>query len=96
MRFRLLFLALLLLYSLGSYSQKNNFTAYTVRNGLPQNTVYEIFQDSKGYLWLCTDGGGVSRFDGRTHTYFKKSDGLASNVVRNVLEDANQEALVQL
>jgi len=87
MKLRILFLACLFIYSTGSYSQKNNFTSYSVRNGLPQNTVYKIFQDSKGYLWLGTDGGGVSKFDGRTHKYFKKADGLASNVIRDVLED---------
>ena len=86
MKFRLPFL-LLFLFALSSFAQKNNFTSYTVRDGLPQNTVYKIFQDSKGYLWLATDGGGVSRFDGRKHTYYKKDDGLASNVVRDILED---------
>ncbi len=83
----LLYLFLLLLFSLNSFSQKNNFTSYTVRNGLPQNTVYKIFQDSKGYLWLGTDGGGVSKFDGRKHTYFKKENGLVSNIVRDIIED---------
>ena len=84
---RSLFLLLLILFSLESFTQKNNFSSYTIRNGLPQNTVYKIFQDTKGYLWLGTDGGGVSKFDGREHTYFKKEDGLASNVVRDILED---------
>jgi len=82
-----LVLILLSILSLKSYTQKNNFSSYTVREGLPQNTVYKIFQDSKGYLWLGTDGGGVSKFDGRKHTYFKKEDGLSSNVVRDILED---------
>lgn len=87
MNIRRFLLLLLLLYSFESFTQKNNFTSYTVRSGLPQNTVYKIFQDSKGYLWLGTDGGGVSKFDGRKHTYYKKEDGLASNVVRDIIED---------
>ena len=87
MNIRSSLLLLFLLFSLASYTQKNNFTSYTVRDGLPQNTVYKIFQDSKGYIWLGTDGGGISKFDGRKHTYFKKEDGLASNVVRDILED---------
>ncbi|MEQ8624040.1 MAG: two-component regulator propeller domain-containing protein [Vicingaceae bacterium] len=87
MNFRSSLLLILLLFSLESYTQKNNFSSYSVRNGLPQNTVYKIFQDSKGYLWLGTDGGGVSKFDGRDHTYYKKVDGLASNVIRDIYED---------
>ena len=87
MKFNVLYLTLALLLSIPGIAQKNNFTSYTIRDGLPQNTVYEIYQDSKGYLWLATDGGGVSRFDGRTHRYFKQKDGLINNVVRDVLED---------
>lgn len=72
-----------------TFAQKNNFHSYTIKNGLPQNTVYKIFQDSKGYIWFCTDGGGVSKFDGRKHQYYDKSKGLAGNVVRDVIEDHN-------
>ena len=84
-----LFFAFLLLSSLNFHAQKNNFKSFTIRNGLPQNTVFEIFQDSKGYLWLGTDGGGVSKFDGRKHTYFKKENGLSGNIIRDIIEDKN-------
>lgn len=87
MKLKVLFFSLFLLLSSAAIAQKNNFTSYTIRDGLPQNTVYKIFQDSRGYLWLATDGGGVSRFDGRQHKYFKKSDGLINNVVRDIIED---------
>ncbi|MCB0410217.1 MAG: hypothetical protein KDD29_08350, partial [Flavobacteriales bacterium] len=60
---KVLLLALLTITST-FYAQKNNFNLYTVKNGLPQNTVFKVFQDSKGYLWLGTDGGGVAKFDG--------------------------------
>jgi ligand-binding sensor domain-containing protein/serine phosphatase RsbU (regulator of sigma subunit) len=87
-KIKIFFLSLFfLLAGLAANAQKNNFTSYTIRDGLPQNTVFKIFQDSKGYLWLATDGGGVSRFDGRTHKYLKKRDGLSNNVVRDILED---------
>lgn len=80
------FVVLLLLTVFG-YSQKNNFNKYNVRNGLPQNTVYKIFQDSRGYIWFGTDGGGVSKFDGKKHYYYNKSNGLSGNVVRDIIED---------
>ena len=32
-------------------------------NGLPNNTLLEIHQDKRGFLWLGTDVG-ISRYDG--------------------------------
>lgn len=87
MSFRSLIFCISIVVTSFSFAQKNNFNSYTIKNGLPQNTVYKIFQDSKGYIWFCTDGGGVSKFDGRKHQYFDKSKGLAGNVVRDVIED---------
>ncbi len=39
------------------------FKHYTVKDGLPNNTIYSINQDRKGYLWIATDGG-ICRYDG--------------------------------
>ncbi|MBL0135873.1 MAG: hypothetical protein IPP79_18805 [Chitinophagaceae bacterium] len=36
---------------------------YTMSEGLPSNTVYQIYQDSHKFLWFTTDAG-VSRYDG--------------------------------
>ena len=30
---------------------------YTINDGLPRNYVLRIYEDSKGYLWFCTDEG---------------------------------------
>lgn len=59
---------------------------YTVDNGLPSNEVYQVFQDSKGYIWFATSNG-VSRFDGTTFQNFDMSDGLVDNIVFEVYED---------
>lgn len=37
--------------------------------GLPSNSVYDIFQDSKGYMWFATDEG-ICRYDGTKFTSF--------------------------
>ncbi len=68
-------------------AQQYNFKYFTIEEGLPQSTVYEIFQDSKGYLWFGTEGGGICRFDGRAFNTYSKKSGLAGNVVRSILED---------
>jgi ligand-binding sensor domain-containing protein len=41
----------------------------TNQNGLPSNTVYNILQDSKGFIWLGHDKG-LSRYDGNSFTHF--------------------------
>ncbi len=53
------------------------FRGYTVRDGLPRNTVESIVEDGRGFLWLSTDKG-VSKFDPREETFFNYdvSDGL--------------------
>jgi len=60
---------------------------YTTYDGLPSNTVYYIYQDSKKFIWFATDVG-VVRYDGTTFKNFRKSDGLNSNEVIRIKEDS--------
>lgn len=46
------------------------FTSYTVNDGLPQGTIYDITQDSTGFIWIAT-GDGICRFDGFTFKNYK-------------------------
>ncbi|NOX18111.1 MAG: hypothetical protein GXO87_07505 [Chlorobi bacterium] len=43
--------------------QQNKVRFYTVNDGLSQNTVQAVFQDSQGYLWIGTEDG-LNRFNG--------------------------------
>ncbi|MBL7713152.1 MAG: hypothetical protein JNL13_11825 [Chitinophagaceae bacterium] len=45
---------------------------YTDEDGLPQNSIKDIFQDEYGFIWMTTEGG-VVRFDGRNFRVFDKS-----------------------
>ena len=46
---------------------------YTVADGLVGPIVPVIFQDSRGSIWLGSDRGGVSRFDGTTFLSYTAS-----------------------
>ncbi|MEO7263297.1 MAG: two-component regulator propeller domain-containing protein [Ferruginibacter sp.] len=52
--------------------------------GLQAHSVLSSIQDKKGNLWFGTDGGGVTRFDGKSAVTFT---GLGCNNVRAILED---------
>ncbi|WP_378186496.1 two-component regulator propeller domain-containing protein [Aquimarina sp. W85] len=75
---------LLLLISGGATAQKYQLRAFTLEDGLPQSQVYDITQDEIGYLWLGTQGGGLSRFDGEQFTTWNEGDGLLSNYIHSL------------
>ena len=50
-------LTLLITYPI-SGEEVINFRHLTVENdGLSESTVYDVFQDSRGYMWISTDNG---------------------------------------
>src|SRR5205809_1393317 len=44
---------------------KGFFTTYNTDNGLALDQVYCGYKDSNGNLWFGTNGGGVSKYDGK-------------------------------
>ncbi len=56
------------------------FTHYTVKDGLPNNSVVGILADDQGNLWLST-GKGLSKFNPQTETFrnYDVEDGLQGN-----------------
>jgi len=60
---------------------------FTTLDGLPSNTVYQIYQDSRKFLWFTTDAG-VVKYDGTSFITFRKRDGLSSNDVVRIKEDS--------
>lgn len=65
---------------------KGFWQTYSEADGLATVSVYETYQDQKGYLWFCTTGG-VSRYDGANWTTFDTTDGLAGSRVHAIIED---------
>jgi hypothetical protein len=70
-----------------SFSAQDPVTRhFTVDEGLPSNEVYDILEDSLGYIWFATDHG-ISRFDGYSFKNYSTSDGLTHNTVFGFFED---------
>jgi ligand-binding sensor domain-containing protein/class 3 adenylate cyclase len=66
---------------------KSNFTNFTTDNGLALDAVECSFMDKSGNLWFGTQGGGVSKYDGKSFTNFTTAQGLADNFVLSITED---------
>jgi ligand-binding sensor domain-containing protein/signal transduction histidine kinase len=64
-----------------------DFTNYTSDNGLALDAVNCAMMDKTGNLWFGTQGGGVSRYDGKTFTTFTTTDGLAANTILYIFQD---------
>lgn len=60
--------------------EREQFTMYDERDGLPARAVNGILEDRNGNLWIST-AGGLSRFNPRTKTFtnYYEADGLAGN-----------------
>ena len=80
--------ALSFIFVLNLFSQQYFFRRYSVEEGLPQASVYCLLQDSRGYIWMGTDGAGLARFDGVKSEVFTKANGLSDNVVRSLFQDS--------
>jgi ligand-binding sensor domain-containing protein/serine phosphatase RsbU (regulator of sigma subunit) len=80
-------------FSILGRCQTYNFDHYSVEDGLTQNQILSLYQDSKGYIWFGTNLGGVSVYDGNKFKTINDLDGLPSNVVFSVTEDDQNRML---
>ena len=83
---------LLLLYLAKAMSaQELPATHYTTEkeiNPLPGPAVTGLWQDRAGYLWLCTYGSGLVRYDGHRMEVYNEADGLSDPATWAVQEDS--------
>ena len=72
-----------------------NIKNYNYFNGLPNDIIRGIFEDSKGNLWIAYAKTGLIKWkDGVVINHFTKKEGLASNTIFCVSEDLKGNILV--
>ena len=66
-----------------------NVSILDMSSGLPHNWVNSVYEDSRGFIWVATYGGGLVRYDGYVFTkpYSTENMLMHSNSCRSVVED---------
>ena len=67
-------------------SQTVRFETLTIEDGLSQNAVLSIAQDSQGFLWLGTEDG-LNKYDGYGFTVYKHDPDDPGSVVDNFISE---------
>lgn len=78
----------LLLLPLAAQAQQYDLKVYSVNEGLPQQQVAGISQDTLGYIWLGTYGEGLARFDGREFHQVTSEQGLRDDRIYELYHDS--------
>ncbi len=81
-------LAIQILFLGVAFPQSLNFHNYSTDDGLPQNSVFAIVQDSAGFIWFGTEAG-VAKFDGVNFKKYDMSDGLVGSTVKALFIDSH-------
>lgn len=61
------------------------FHRFSEDQGLPTQTIFDLYSDSKGYIWLGTEVG-IFRYDGYTFKSYQNDD-LLGRSISNISED---------
>ena len=82
---RLIVAILAVLCTLGVSAQEftTGFRNFSTDDGLPDNSVRSIFQDSNGLIWLCTREG-ICMYDG---LHFQQLEDPACDILDDLLQD---------
>ena len=76
---------------LAQSSERETFETLSIDEGLSNEYVTSIFQDSKGYMWIGTIDG-LNRYDGERITVYNRSidsdNSLSSTYINDIEEDS--------
>lgn len=62
------------------------FSHYSTKTILPDNTIYCLFEDKRKNIWIGTNKG-AGKFHQSIFTSYNRSDGLPGNVIRGIAQD---------
>ncbi|MDY5238154.1 response regulator [Bacteroides helcogenes] len=74
------------------YARSYRNVPFGNRYGLSNQTINSFFQDSDGFIWIGTDGGGINRFEPLSGTFVHYPSTQYEKVV-SIVEYSSQELL---
>ena len=80
-----LFILYFCLIGFKNYAQHPSYWQLTDEQGLPSTIVFDLLQDTKGYIWMATESG-LCRYDGSKFKLYKPKTSKAS-AVSHIQED---------
>ena len=96
MKIRFVILGFFLMFQPGTgQGQYPVFRSYTMSDGLTNNAIRKIYQDSRGFLWICT-WDGLNKFEGHQFSRYTSGNNLPHSMVNDVIEAAPGEIMVAL
>ncbi|GAC1422592.1 MAG: hypothetical protein NVSMB67_19590 [Flavisolibacter sp.] len=66
-------------------AQQYAFVNYTTKDGLINNSIHFIFQDTRGRIYFSTSAG-ISVYDGSRFTNYNTDNGLATSLINDIVE----------
>ncbi|MFA6151610.1 MAG: histidine kinase [Chitinophagaceae bacterium] len=81
MKFTLLFVLCFIGFSRGNlkvFAQEFPAQHFDLESGLPSNTIYDVYEDENGLIWIGTNKG-IARYNGRKFEIFTTANGLSDN-----------------
>lgn len=75
-------------------AQHFNLDRFGTKDGIGGTYINVVIKDSRNYMWLGTQEGGISCFNGKEFINYSVADGLSSNDVISLCEDASGQIWV--
>ncbi|MFT7612345.1 MAG: ligand-binding sensor domain-containing protein [Parvicellaceae bacterium] len=67
---------------------EDHFVSYNASNGLFNDNIKVVYEDSEGNIWVGSDGAGILKFSGDRFVALTKNEGIASDLVMSFAEDS--------
>ncbi len=65
-----------------------NIRYLDVEQGMNSSRVNTVLEDSRGNMWFGTHGGGLTKYNGISFTFYTMDHGLNGNMVTHMIEDS--------
>lgn len=70
------------------HSQSLSYSTYSIKDGLPSNTITAIMQDKKGFIWIGTNNG-LSVYNATDFQNYSVIDGLSNNWITSIMKSSD-------